>query len=237
MRRVITRKSYLSSISRERLNKDSIKGLSLAAAYCLSRCMFGLCLAVFLMCGTAQALDFTMDYDIYQQPNKGNNYSDGQGVTVGLQHGIYKDLKGRLDVSHVTDVHFPTHVDVKGSFGELRAYGGTYNLIFELPYNKNVSFNLSAGAGPYWWNFRENPYMQDSQIKVHVDPSLVMKAGAGVDIKIYDKWKVELGVGWLDTSIGKKVVNAGGDVLNLLDADDEINLRYITYKIGIRKEF
>ena len=189
------------------------------------------------LCSTANAADFTANYDYLKQPNKGNNYDDGQGYSLGIRHGIYRDIKGRLDVSHMTDINFPTHVDVKGSFGELRAYGAIYNLILDLPYNKNVSFNLSAGAGPMWWDFKENPHFQDSGVKVHVDPSVVLKAGAGMDIKIYDKWNVELGVGWMDTRIGKEVLSPGGERMNLLDADDHINLRYITYRIGVRKTF
>ena len=185
----------------------------------------------------AYAADFTVNYDKYLQPNKGNNYDHGQGLSAGIKHDIWRDLKGHAEFTHLTDIHFPTTVDVKGSFGELRGFGGIYSLIFELPYNKNVSFNLSAGAGPVWWNFRENPHFQDSHVTVDVDPSLVWKAGVGAEIKIYDKWHVDIGLGWFDTSIPKNVHNESGDSLNLLDAGDEINLRYITYRIGIRKEF
>lgn len=182
-------------------------------------------------------LDFSFAYDHYLRPNKGNNFSDGQGLSAGIKHDIWRDLKGHAEFTHLTDIHFPTTADVKGSFGELRGFGGIYSLVFELPYNKNVSFNLSMGAGPVWWNFRENPHFQDSHVTVDVDPSLVWKAGVGAEIKIYDKWHVDIGLGWFDTSIPKNVHNEAGESMNLLDAGDEINLRYITYKVGIRKEF
>ena len=196
-----------------------------------------LLIGLIFWCGTAQAADLTINYDHYTRPQKGNNYDDGKGIAIGLRHGIYGDLKGRLDAVHVTDIDFPTPVDTKGSFGELRGYGAIYNLIFDLPYNNNVTFNLSAGAGPIWWDFRENPYMQDSHLTVDAKPSFVMKASAGVDIKIYDNWKVELAGGWMDTNISKKVRNPVGDEMNLLDADGNIGLQFITWKIGIRKEF
>jgi hypothetical protein len=196
-----------------------------------------LSLLLLLICAPAYSLDFTAGYEKHLTPNKGNNYSDGQGYYLGLKHDIYKDLKGQIDVTHMTDIHFPTDSDPKGSFGELRAYGAIYNLIFKLPYNKNVSFNLQAGAGPMFWDFKENPHFQDSRVTVDVDPSFVLKAGAGMEIKIYDKWHIELNVGWLDTTIGKNVHNENGESMNLLDADDHINLRYITARVGISKEF
>lgn len=196
-----------------------------------------LILALIFLCSTAQASELTSDYDYYSQPNKGNNYDNGMGYTVGFRHDIYKLIHGRLDLTHMTDIDFPTAADPKNSFGELRGYGGLYNLILDLPYNKNVSFNISAGAGPMIWQFRRNPYLQDANATVDVDPSLLMKAGIGVDIKIYDQWKVDLGVGWLDTNMGKRVLSPTGEHLNLLDADDNLNLRYKTWKIGVRREF
>lgn len=196
-----------------------------------------LVLAFLFVALPAYAVDFTANYDKYLRPNKGNNYDHGQGLSVGIKHDIWRDLEGHAEFTHLTDIHFPTTEDVKGSFGELRGYGGIYSLFLELPYNNNVTFNLSAGAGPVWWDFRENPLFQDSHITVDVDPSFVMKAGVGAEIKIYQKWYVDIGLGWFDTSIGKNVHNEAGDSLNLLDAGDQINLRYITYRVGVRKEF
>lgn len=191
----------------------------------------------FALSGTANALDLTVGYDKYLAPNKGNNYDDGQGYTVGLGHDIYKDLSGRLEFSHLTDIHFPTASDPKGSFGELRSFAALYSLIFAIPYNKNVSFDISAGVGPAWWDFRENPLWQDGGIKASVSPSFVMKAGVGADIKIYDDWKIRLYGGWMDTSIGKKVVDPSGQELVALDAGSELNLRYRTLRIEIKKEY
>ena len=185
----------------------------------------------------AHAAEFTASYEHLQRPHSGNNYDDGRSYLLGIRHPIYKDLKGRIDAVHITDIDFPTDVDVKGSFGELRGYGAIYNLIFDLPYNKNVSFNLSAGAGPVWWQWRPNPYMQDNEIKTTVDPAFVYKVAGGVDVKIYDNWQLSLGIGWQDCNIGKKVVNRNGDEMNLLDAGDEIGLQYVIYKIGIIKRF
>ena len=210
-------------------------------------CLVILCLAVLIFavifmrsCSPAMAaepISFTASYDNYTVPNVSNNYDDGKGFSMGVRHGIWKDIKGQAELTHISDVDFPTPVDVKGSFGELRGYGGLYNILYELRYDKNLAFNLYSGAGCVWWDFRENPYMQDSQITVKVRPSMVLKTGVGMDYKLNKNWKIEGSAGWFDTNIWKEVTNANGDVLNLLDADHNIGLQYFTWRVGIRKKF
>ena len=192
-----------------------------------------------LLCGPAYAtgVDFTASYDNYTAPNVSNNYDDGKGFSLGVRHDIWKDIKGHAEAVHISDIDFPTPVDVKGSFGELRGYGGMYNFIYELRYDKNLAFNMFQGIGGVVWDFRENPYFQDSQITVKVKPSLVLKTGVGMDYKLNKNWKIEGSVGWMETNIWKRVANAAGDELNLLDADSNIGLQFFTWRVGIRKKF
>lgn len=195
-------------------------------------------LALMFVCTPALAeVDLTANYDYYLQPNKGNNYDNGMGYTAGIRHDIYKHLRGEVDFVHITDVDFPSISDPKGSWGELRGYGAMYSLIMNFFYNENVSFNITGGAGPVIWQFRRNPYLQDANATVEIDPSIIYKAGIGMDIKIYDNWSVNLGIGWLDTKTGKRVIGSTGEHMNLLDSDDNLNLRYKTFKIGVKREF
>ena len=183
------------------------------------------------------SVDFSTSYEHLSQPNVGNNYDDGVKYGVGLRHDVYKKLEGRIDAVHFTDIDFPTASDPKGSFGELRGFGGIYTAILNLTYNKNVAFNINAGTGPVWWDFRENPNFQDAGVKVKVSPSWVFNVGIGVGVKIYDNWHVDLGIGWMDTNIEKHVISAGGEELNQLDADSNLGLQYKTYRIAVRREF
>lgn len=190
-----------------------------------------------LISSTALGADFTVGYDYYKRPGSGNNYDDGQGFTVGFEHGIYNDLKGSLGVLYITDIDFPSVDDPKGSFGELRGYAAIYSLIYHMRYNDNLSFNLSAGAGPALWDFRENPFLQDHGVKVSVDPSLVLKTGVGVEYKTNNDWTLSANVGWLDTNVGKDARDPSGKEWNILDSDNTLGLQYITYRIQAKKRF
>lgn len=193
---------------------------------------------LFFISSTANAaIDFTASYDLYMTPNVSNNYDDGKGITIGIKHPIIYDLSGKLDISHISDIDFPTTVDPKGSFGELRGYGFVYNLVYDLKYDKNLTFILYAGAGPFWWDFRENPYFQDTHTTVKVDSSIVLKTGVGIEYKLRKGWKVDISAGWLDTDIHKEVKGSDGQEKELLDADHNIGLQYITYRFGIIKKF
>lgn len=185
----------------------------------------------------ALAVDFTASYDNYTTPNVSNNYDDGRGVSLGLKHNIWKDIKGHIQATHISDIDFPTQADPKGSFGELRGYGAIYNLIYDLRYDENLVFNMYVGVGPVWWQFRNNPYLQDAHATSKVDPSIVMKIGAGLEYKLRDDWNFSLNVGWSDTQIGKKITSPDGVEMEILDADGQIGLQYFTWSVGIKRKF
>lgn len=183
------------------------------------------------------ALDFTASYDVYMVPNVSNNYDDGRGFTLGVNHPIWKDLSGRVEAVHISDIDFPCKEDPKGSWGELRGYGAFWNVFYTLKYDERLSFVLYGGAGPVWWQFRENPALQDAGVTVRTDPSLVLKTGILIDYKIREGWKIELGAGWMDTNIHKVATDDSGTVWNILDADETIGWQAVTYKVGIVKKF
>lgn len=196
-----------------------------------------LVVAALLFARPVNAAEFTASYDYYIAPNSGNNYDNGQGFTLGLKHGIYKDLSGHAGVSYITDIDFPSVDDPKGSFGELRGYAAIYSLIYDLKYNDRLTFNLSAGGGATVWDFRENPFLQDHGVIVEVDPSIVFKAGVGAEYRLKDDWTIGANVGWLDTNIEKHAEDKSGKTWNILDAGDNIGLQYITATVQVKKKY
>lgn len=190
-----------------------------------------------LITTSANAAEFTGSYDYYKTPNGGNNYDDGQGYSLGVRHEIAGDVSGRLDFSHITDIHFASPEDVKGSWGELRGYGASYSVIYNLPYSDKLSFNIWAGLGYFSWKFNENPHLQDNHVDVSVEPSLVYKAGIGAEHKLNEAWTLDASLGWMDTTIEKVARDDSGQVWNILDAGNELGLQFITFRIGVKKRF
>ncbi len=176
-------------------------------------------------------------YDHYFTPNSGNNYDDAWGATVGLQHDIAKNLKGTLYGSHITDIGFPCSDDPKGSFGELRGYGAGYGLKYQLPVNERIIPYVTAGAGYYWWDFKENPLLQDNSVSVDVEPSIAYTVGGGVDVAFNDDWSGFAEGGWFDTDIDKVATDDIGQTWNILDDSNGIGLQYIYVKAGFKKRF
>jgi len=195
--------------------------------------MAGLMLATMAF---ANDMKLVVTGDAYITPNDGNNYEDAWGISAGVEHPLYKNLKGIASVSHMTDINFPSVDDPKGNWGELRGYGAMYDLKFELPYNENVIFFAKGGGGAFIWDFKENPFLQDNNVEVDVDPSLAFRAGAGVEVKLKDGWDATVEGGWFDTDIPKDARDSNGLEWNILD-DDAIGLQYIYVKAGIRYRF
>lgn len=176
-------------------------------------------------------------YDHYFTPNSSNNYGDAWGGTIGLQHDLAKNLKGIVYGSHITDVDFPVVDDPKGSFGELRGFGAGYDLKYELPVNEQLVPYVVGGATYYWWEFRENPFLQDNNVTVDVDPSLAFKIGGGLDINLDNDWTGMIEGGWFDTDIDKLAMDDRGQNWNILDSSDSIGLQYVYVKAGFKKRF
>lgn len=182
------------------------------------------------------ALPLEVGYDHYLKPNSGNNYDDAWGISGRVAHPIYGNLEGLVGVSHITDVGFPSTDDSKGSFGELRGYGATYDLRLSMPINERLKGYLTGGLGYYTWDFRENPFLQTNSVTVDVDDSIAYRAGVGVQAKLSESWSANLELGWFDTSIGKSAKDSQGTEWNILD-DDHINLRYIQVKAQVSYRF
>lgn len=183
-----------------------------------------------------KGIDLEVSYDYYIAPNEGNNYEEGQGISARIHHPIYKNLSGAVGVGHITDVNFPAEEDPKGNWGELRAYGPTYDLRLNLPYNDHLDFFFTGGIGYYFWDFKEGPFLQDNHVVVEVDDAIALRGGVGVEVDVNDRWSVVLEGGWFDTNIDKDARDNTGRVWNILDAN-EIGLQYIYFKVSGKYEF
>lgn len=173
-------------------------------------------------------------YDHYFTPNGGNNYDDAWGASVKVKHPILRTLEGAIGLGYITDIDFPSIDDPKGSFGELRGYGLTYDLILGMPINDRIKPFITGGLGYYFWDFRENPFLQDNRVTVEVDNSIAYRIGGGVEFKFNDSWSGSIGAMWFDTNIG---VEAKNEVTwNILDSDD-IGLQYIQAKASFTYKF
>lgn len=175
-------------------------------------------------------------YDHYLEPNINNNYDNAWGFTLGVEHDIYGNLKGQAKYIHMTDIDFPSVDDPKGSWGELRGNIAFYGLKYDLPYNDHLGFYLTSGAGIGFWDFRENPFLQDADTKVSLENSIVFHIGAGANLNIGHGWDVFIESGWFDTNIPKEISKNGRGIENILDSGD-IGLQYIPLKVCIKKRF
>lgn len=181
-------------------------------------------------------LEVTASYDYYFTPNKGNNYEDGQGFSVGVTHPIWGSVSGRAEFVHITDISFPASEDPKGRWGELRGYGGFYDLMLDFPVNDNVSVYGFGGLGYFTWDFKENPFLQDNGVNVDVEDDLATRAGAGIDYKVKDDISLFLEAYWFDTDVPKHASNAKDGEWHIMGGD-AIGLEYIGIKAGGKYRF
>ena len=183
-------------------------------------------------------IDVIASYDYYLVPKTSgkHNYEDGQGLTLGVEHSIAGNLKGQLTYSRILDIDFPFPLDDKGSWGELRGHIPMYALKSDLPYGNKFGLYLLAGVGYGLWDFRENPYLQDRNVKVELDGSIVVKLGIGASVSLGQDWKLDLESGWLDTDIPKDISDNDYGIEHILDSGD-IGLQMVPIKVGVRKRF
>ena len=183
----------------------------------------------------ASEVDVIAGYDYYKEPNN-HNYEDAWGFTLGLEREIKGNLKGQLLYKHMTDVIFPSSDDPKGAWGELRGHIPMGVLKYDMPYNDRVGFFLTSGLGYAVWDFRENPFLQDRQVTVDVEPSVVVQLGLGTSINIGNGWKLNLEGGWFDTDIEKDISDNQYGIVNILDSGD-IGLQYYTGRVFVSKDW
>ena len=184
-----------------------------------------LSLLLLLVCSVAYA-EMEVGYDHYLTPNGGNNYTDAYGFSAKYGWPVSDKLSVFIEGSHLTDIGFPVVDDPKGSFGELRGFGGFIGTRLKLPEIWKLKPYALAAAGGYAWDFRENPFLQGNRVNVEVDPSLAFKAGLGATLPLSESWTVGFEAGWFDTNIPKEAVDDKGTEWNILD-DDEIGIQYI----------
>jgi hypothetical protein len=186
----------------------------------------------------AQAVDLFGEYDYLITPNGGNNYENAWMIGLGVRHDISGDLDGKLMGKHITDVTFPCVEDTqKGAWGEMRAYGVTYGLVYDMPYNEKFTVTLGAEAGYWLWDFKEFQYLQDNGVTVDMDNSFSLAGTIGLDYKLNDKWNLIVSTGWFSTKVGKNAHNAKDGVWHILDSGNEVGLEYVPVRIEARTKF
>lgn len=174
-------------------------------------------------------------YDFYSAASYGPNYTDAHGLSLGVEWPLFGQFYGRAEAIHITDVEFPEPRDPKGAWGELRGLGGMGSVVYKLPFNDRLTFDIAAGAGLIGWDFRENPFLQDRAVKVDVDPALALRAGIGAAYKVNNDWELWSSFSWFDTDIKKSITENEFGIQNILDSGDEIGLQYRVIRLGFTK--
>lgn len=167
---------------------------------------------------------------------RNNGANDSYGTLVRLERPLWREFCGAIEIDYHARQHFPATEDVKGSWGSLYGYGAMANLIFRPEVTEKISPYLLAGAGYYWWNFKENPHLQDHMVTVSVYPSIAYKVAAGVDYKLSERWSVNLEVSYFDTKIKKEAIDNTGTEWHIL-GDDVIGNEQIQIGVGMRYRF
>lgn len=182
-----------------------------------------------------RGLDFLASYDYYLEPHH-HNYDDAQGFTLGLEHPLVGNFKGQAVYKHIVDIDFPAVQDPKGSWGEMRGHIGMYNLKYELPYGKQFGFYLLGGVGYGFWDFRQNPALQDAGVTIELDPSVVVQLGLGASMSLGNGWKGSAYSGWFDTNVEKHISENQAGIGNILDSG-RIGIQYVPISLEVKKEF
>lgn len=175
--------------------------------------------------GAGRKPRFIASYDHYFAASYGPNYSDAWGFTLGAEFDVIGDLKLQALYKHITDVEFKEPRDPKGAWGELRGHIPMVALKYDLSYGR-VKFYPMVGFGYGIWDFRENPWLQDRNIKVEVENSIVMEPMLGMSVDIGRGWTLSGQAGWFDTNIGKNISANEYGIENILDAGDNIGLQF-----------
>jgi len=166
-----------------------------------------------------------------------NNDADNTwGITARLEKPIWREWSVAGEANYLHSQKWPYIKDPKGFFGDTRGYGGMASLVFRPEVLKWASPYVIGGVGYYAWHFHENPYLQDNEITVDLDPSVAMRIGVGFDLWATDQWGVNFEVSYFDTNIPKLALNAQGVEQNIL-GDDYLGHEQIQISVGSRYRF
>lgn len=160
--------------------------------------------------------------------SQNNQADDSWAGSVRYVRPLKDEFQIGLEVEHHGRMYFPSVDDPKGAFGSLSGYGVMPELIYapEVPNSKWEPY-LLFGVGYYWWNFYENPFLQDNKVTVSVDPAVAFKAGAGVDYWLNEAWAIHGEAVYFTTKIPKDARDNTGRVWNILGDEDIENEEYL----------
>jgi len=186
------------------------------------------------LAGKSHGADLTLQ-GLYEKTANRDSDDTGQ-LLARLEHPIWREFSIGVDFNYQGRQYFPSVDDVKGAFGSIRGYGIMPTLLFRPQVNDRVSPYIVAGVGYYWWDFKENPFLQDNQVTVDVGNSLASKYGVGVDVRISEKWSLNLEVHYFTTEIPKHATDDEGVEWHIL-GDDEIGNEQWNFAAGFKYKF
>ena len=193
-----------------------------------------LILALLLFVSNAHALELVTRTDYLNTRNNGSD--DAYGIVARLEQPVWREFSVAAEFDYHARQKFPSINDSKGSFGSLYGYGLMGNVIFRPLVNWKFSPYFIAGAGYFWWDFKENPFLQDNHVTVDVDPSIAFKTGLGFDFWLNDKWALNFEASYFNTKIDKLATDDNGTEWNIL-GDELIGNEQWNIGAGLKYKF
>lgn len=191
-------------------------------------------LAGIFLTTTAEASDWLLTGNWQHLETRNNQADDTYGVMARLERPVWNDFSLGVELDYHARQKFPSTDDPKGSFGSLFGYGALAEVIFRPEVHPKISPYAYLGAGGFWWDFKENPFLQDNFVTVDVDPSIAFKVGAGVDWWVSERWAINFDVSYFDTKIDKRAIDRNGVTWNVVGADNELGNEQIQFGVGVK---
>lgn len=176
-------------------------------------------------------------YNYQANESYGPNSENGHGAVLRYQSDLYADLLDwAVEYNRHFDKDFPEARDPKGSWGALTGDGVMGSLIFTPKgFFDGLNPYVIGSVGYFWWDFDENPFLQDNNVKVEVDNSLAYRIGAGIDIELSPQWGLNFEISYFTAQIDK-YASDGMQEWHILD-DNKIGNETWQYSAGLRYRF
>lgn len=168
---------------------------------------------------------------------RSNQADDGFGGLARIEHPIYKELSGAVEFQYHGRTHFPSVQDPKGSFGAIYGYGPIVSLVFRPDVNETFSPYVIGGAGWFFWDFAENPFLKDNAVDVDVKDGIVTRVGIGLDYKFSSAWSLTLEYGYFNADVEKISRGPNGATWNVPCDKDNCGMDEHQGIVGLRYLF
>jgi hypothetical protein len=203
----------------------------------MQKYIIGIGALALLFCTNAHALETDIGADYYITPNPHlNTHRDGWGGHVRLLGRFFRDdFKWFAEGATLQDIEYRSGAPVYERYGDMSGYTALGGLVFEPRINFPLKPFLTAGAGAGVWSFHESPLLQDENIVIGTELSLVTRVTGGLLWKFSDTWKARIESGWWQTKIPVTCSDDGIDCR--LPDDSPTGLEFIPVSVDVRYEF